>query len=90
MPTTSGSSRPRVELHYPGHPGGPLGDAIEVAIEESQFELDAAKIEVKFDAVDAASADDAKAQLAKLEKDGAAAVVLDLPAAGSLPRQRRR
>ena len=63
----------RVELAYPGHPGGPLGDAIEVAIKESQFQLDAAKLEVKFNSIDASSADDAKAQLAKLEKDGVAA-----------------
>src|SRR5688572_16505540 len=64
----------RVELEYPGHPGGPLGDAIEVALKESQFQLDAVKLEVKFDTVDATGADDAKAQLARLEKEGTAAV----------------
>ena len=70
----------RVELEFPGHPGGGLSDAIEVAIKESQFQLDAAKLEVKLDTVDATSADDAKAQLTRLEKDGVAAVILDLPA----------
>jgi ABC transporter substrate binding protein (PQQ-dependent alcohol dehydrogenase system) len=70
----------RLELRYPGHPGGRLGDAVEVALKESQFQLEAAKLDVKFDVLDASSAEDAKAQLAKLEKDGAAAVLLDLPA----------
>jgi ABC transporter substrate binding protein (PQQ-dependent alcohol dehydrogenase system) len=71
----------RLELAYPGHPGGPLADAIDVAIKESQFQLDAAKLDVKFDTIDASDADDAKARLATLEKEGAAAVLLDLPAA---------
>jgi ABC transporter substrate binding protein (PQQ-dependent alcohol dehydrogenase system) len=71
----------RVELQYAGHPGGPLGDAIEAALKESQFQLEAARLEVKLDTVDASSADDAKAQLARLEKDGVAAVLLDLPSA---------
>ena len=50
-------------------------------MKESQFQLEAAKLEVKFNTIDATSADDAKAQLAKLEKDGVAAVLIDLPAA---------
>jgi len=32
----------RVELGYPGHPGGPVQQAVEVALKESKFELDAA------------------------------------------------
>jgi ABC transporter substrate binding protein (PQQ-dependent alcohol dehydrogenase system) len=71
----------RVELAYLGQPGGPLRSGVDVAIGESQFELDAAKLQVKVEAVEAASADDAKAQAARLEKSGAAALVTDLPTA---------
>ena len=71
----------RVELAYPGQPGGPLSAAIAVAIKETQFQLDAAKLQVKLDVLDARSTDDAKSQLQALEKAGAAAVIVDLPAA---------
>ncbi len=71
----------RVELAYPTQPGGPLVQAVEVAVKESAFELDAAKLQVKVDVRSARSADDAKLQLQQLAKAGAAAVVLDLPAA---------
>ncbi|MEO6409183.1 MAG: branched-chain amino acid ABC transporter substrate-binding protein [Burkholderiaceae bacterium] len=70
----------RVELAYPGHPGGSLAQAVEMAAKESQFELDAAKLQVKVDVRSARDSDDAKSQLAQLVKAGAAAVVLDLPA----------
>ena len=71
----------RVELAYPGHPGGSLAQAVEMAAKESQFELDAAKLQIKVDVRSARDADDAKAQLAQLAKAGAAAVVLDVPGA---------
>jgi len=71
----------RVELAYPGQPGGPLTQAVEMAVKESSFELDAARLQVKLEVRSAKSADDAKALLAQLAKAGAAAVVLDLPAA---------
>jgi ABC transporter substrate binding protein (PQQ-dependent alcohol dehydrogenase system) len=71
----------RVELAYLGQPGGPLRSGVDVAIAESQFELDAAKLQVKVEAVEASSADEAKAQAARLEKAGAAALVTDLPSA---------
>jgi ABC transporter substrate binding protein (PQQ-dependent alcohol dehydrogenase system) len=70
----------RVELAYLGHPGGPVGDAVAVAIKESAFELEAAALQVKLDAGTVRDAADARAQLLRLEKAGAAAVVLDLPA----------
>lgn len=69
----------RVELAYPGQPGGALSAAIEVALGEAEFELDAAKLKVEFDTVEVESAEAAKAELVKLEKAGAAAAVLDLP-----------
>ena len=70
----------RVELGYLGQPGGPLTQSVEVAIKESQFELDAAGLQVKVDAVNARDATDAATLLQRLEKSGAAAIVLDLPA----------
>jgi ABC transporter substrate binding protein (PQQ-dependent alcohol dehydrogenase system) len=71
----------RVELAYPNQPGGPLTQAVEMALKESSFELDAAKLQVKVEVRSARSADEAKAALQQLSKAGAAAVVLDVPAA---------
>ncbi len=71
----------RVELAYPGHPGGPLTTAVEMAAKESQFELDNAKLQVKVEARAVATPEDAKAALQAFAKAGASAVVLDLPAA---------
>jgi ABC transporter substrate binding protein (PQQ-dependent alcohol dehydrogenase system) len=71
----------RVALAYPGHPGGPARDAVDMAIEESRFELEAAGLRVNVSVREATSADDASARLRELEKSGAAAALLDLPAA---------
>ncbi len=71
----------RVELAYPFQPGGPLTQAVEMAVKESAFELDVAKLQVKLEVRSARSAEDAKAMLQQLGKAGAAAVVLDVPAA---------
>jgi ABC transporter substrate binding protein (PQQ-dependent alcohol dehydrogenase system) len=70
----------RVELAYPGHPGGPLDAAIETALQEARFELDAAKLQVAFETANARSADEVRTRLQSLEKAGVAAVVIDLPA----------
>lgn len=78
----------RVALAYPGHPGGPVREAVGMAVSESQFQLDAAALRVLIDVRAARSADEASAQLRQLEKAGAAGVVLDLPAswiAGAAP-----
>ena len=74
----------RVELAYPGQPGGPLRNGVDLAIAESQFELDVAKLVPKVEAVEVKSADEARAQAQRLEKAGAAALVTDLPAAWTL------
>ncbi|SCK11600.1 ABC transporter, substrate binding protein, PQQ-dependent alcohol dehydrogenase system [Variovorax sp. HW608] len=71
----------RVALAYPGHPGGRARDAVDMAIDESRFELEAAGLRVNVGVRDAASADDASARLRELDKSGAAAALLDLPAA---------
>jgi ABC transporter substrate binding protein (PQQ-dependent alcohol dehydrogenase system) len=70
----------RVELAYPGHPGGTLNAAINVALTETRFELDAAKLQVTFEVASVRSADEVKARLQSLEKAGVAAVIVDLPA----------
>ncbi len=70
----------RVELAYPGHPGGPLDAAIETALQEARFELDAAKLQVAFEIASARSADEVRTRLQSLEKAGVAAVIIDLPA----------
>jgi ABC transporter substrate binding protein (PQQ-dependent alcohol dehydrogenase system) len=70
----------RVEYGYLGQPGGPITDAVDVALKESDYDLDTAKLQVKIDAVDVADAAATKAALQKFEKSGAAAVLLDLPA----------
>lgn len=70
----------RVELAYFGQPGGPLQQAVEMSVKESEFELDAAKLKVKVEVREARDAADARAQLQALEKAGMSAVLLDLPA----------
>lgn len=69
----------RLDLAYPGHPGGPVQQAVEVALKETRFELEAAKLDVKLETVEVRSAAEAKAAAQKLEKAGAAALLADLP-----------
>lgn len=71
--------RTRVERAYLGHPGGPAGDGVALAIDESQFELEAAQTGVALTTTPAASADAAKAAAVAAEKGGAAALIADLP-----------
>lgn len=71
----------RVALAYPGHPGGPLREAVAMAVAESRFELDLAGLQVRLEVRDARSAEEAGARLRELEKAGAGGVVLDLPGA---------
>jgi len=74
-------SASRVELAYPGQPGGPLQQAVELAIKESQFELDASRLRVVVDVRTARNAGEARTMLQQVAQAGAAGVVLDLPAA---------
>jgi ABC transporter substrate binding protein (PQQ-dependent alcohol dehydrogenase system) len=70
----------RIELAYLGHPAGPLIEAVRVAVAESDFELNAAGLKVTVAAAEARDAADARTQILRLERAGAAAIVLDLPA----------
>jgi ABC transporter substrate binding protein (PQQ-dependent alcohol dehydrogenase system) len=73
------TSAPRVELGYLGHPGGPVQQAVETALKESRFELEAAKLEVKIETVELRTSADARAAVQRLEKSGATALLADLP-----------
>jgi ABC transporter substrate binding protein (PQQ-dependent alcohol dehydrogenase system) len=72
--------RTRLERAYLGHPGGSAADGISVAVEEAQFELEAAKarIVVKTEAVAGIAQARTAAQTA--EKSGASALLVNLPA----------
>lgn len=74
----------RLELAYLGQPGGALRAGVDLAVADSRFELDAAGLEPRIEAVEVRSADDARAQAARLAQAGAAALVTDLPAAWTL------
>lgn len=71
--------RSRVERAYLGHPGGPASDGLQVAIEEGQFELEAAQTGVALTSQTAASLDAARAAAVAAEKAGAAVLLTDLP-----------
>ena len=73
--------RVRLERAYLGHPGGPLDDAVAMAIEESQFELESVGAAVNLNLVTAAGLDAARSAAAAAEKAGAAVLLVDLPAA---------
>jgi ABC transporter substrate binding protein (PQQ-dependent alcohol dehydrogenase system) len=72
--------RSRLERAYLGHPGGPLSEGLEVALEEAKFELEAAGTEVALSIAPAASIAAARAAAVAAEKAGAAVLLTDLPA----------
>jgi ABC transporter substrate binding protein (PQQ-dependent alcohol dehydrogenase system) len=72
--------RSRAERAYLGHPTGPAGDAIKVALDEGQFELDAAGAGVALDTKDVGDLAAAKAAAVAAENAGAAVLLADLPA----------
>ncbi len=74
----------RLERAYLGHPGGPAADGLQLALDDSRFELDAAGLQPALEAVEVAGADAARAAAQKAEKGGAAAIVTDLPPALTL------
>ncbi len=71
----------RGALAYPGHPGGHPDTAIAVAIDETSFELDAARLQVRSESVTVRAAADLRPVLTRLEHAGTSAVLVDLPAA---------
>jgi ABC transporter substrate binding protein (PQQ-dependent alcohol dehydrogenase system) len=73
--------RTRLERAAAGHPGGPVLDALKVALAEGQIELEGAGARLELALVPVADAAAARAAAAAAEKAGAAAVLADLPAA---------
>ena len=76
--------RARLERAYLGHTGGALSDAIDMAIEESRFELESAAGSVALSRQGANSLEAARAAAVAAEKTGATFVLTDLPAAWTL------
>lgn len=72
--------RTRVERAYLGHPTGPAADGVQMALEDGQFELDAAGAKVALESKAVAGLDAARAAAQAAEKGGAAALLADLPA----------
>ena len=75
--------RAKLERAYLGHPGGSAADALAVAVDEAQFELEATKSSVKLKTEAVPSLDAARAAALATEKAGANLLVLNLPAAWS-------
>ena len=74
-------SRARLERALPTQPGGPVADALKVALSESQAALDAAGAALALEVVEVGDAAAARSAAQKAEKAGAAALVTDLPSA---------
>ena len=71
--------RSRVERAYFGHAGGPAADGVQLALQDAQFELDAAGASVALERVAVADAPAARDAAARAQKSGVAAIVADLP-----------
>jgi ABC transporter substrate binding protein (PQQ-dependent alcohol dehydrogenase system) len=73
--------RQRVERAYLGHPTGAASEAIAMALDEAQFELEAAKTSITLKSEQVANLEAAKAVAIKAEKAGNPLLVMNLPAA---------
>ena len=72
--------RSRTERPALGHPGGPAGPGLSLAISDAKPELDADATALLIDTVRVASAAAARDAATKADKAGAAALLADLPA----------
>jgi ABC transporter substrate binding protein (PQQ-dependent alcohol dehydrogenase system) len=73
--------RQRVERAYMGHPTGAASEAIAMAFDEAQFELEAAKTAITLKTEQAFSLEAAKAAAQKAEKAGSPLLLINLPGA---------
>ena len=71
--------RTRIERAYLGHPGGRAIDGVLMAIDESQFALDAAQAAVTVATQESATLDAARNAALAAEKAGSAVLLADLP-----------
>ncbi len=72
--------RSRLERAFLGHPGGPASDGVQLALDEGQFELQAADAQVTMTQQTVATLQAARAAALAAEKSGAAVLLTDLPA----------
>lgn len=73
--------RSRLDQAILGHAGGPANEALQIALNDAKFELDAAGAKIELVTVTVADAAAARTAAAAAEKAGAAALLVDLPAA---------
>jgi ABC transporter substrate binding protein (PQQ-dependent alcohol dehydrogenase system) len=73
--------RQRVERAYLGHPLGGANEAIAMALDDAQFELEAAKATITLKPEQVSNVESAKAVAQKAEKAGAPLLLLNLPSA---------
>ena len=71
----------RVERAYLGHPLGGAGEAIAMALDDAQFELEAAKTTITLKQEQVINAEAAKTAAQKAEKTGAPLLLVNLPGA---------
>ena len=72
--------RSRLERAFLGHPGGPASDGVQVALDEGEFELQAADAAVALTKLTAGTLEAARAAAQAAERAGAAVLLADLPA----------
>jgi ABC transporter substrate binding protein (PQQ-dependent alcohol dehydrogenase system) len=72
--------RTRLERAYLGHPGGSAAEGVMVALDEAQFELEAAKAKVVLKTDAAAGVAEARTAAQSAEKNGASVLLVNLPA----------
>ncbi|WP_236580574.1 branched-chain amino acid ABC transporter substrate-binding protein [Rubrivivax sp. A210] len=72
--------RNRLERGYLGQRGGPLADALKIALAEGKPELESVGARIDLEITEVADAAGARAAAAKAEAAGTAALVADLPA----------
>ena len=73
--------RSRLERAYLGHVGGSASDGVAVALDEAQFELEAAKLAITVKTEPVATIEAARLAAQKIEKSGAPLLLVNLPAA---------
>jgi len=72
--------RSRLERAFLGHPGGPASDGVQVALDEGEFELQAADAAVALTKLSAGTLEAARAAAQAAERAGAAVLLADIPA----------
>jgi ABC transporter substrate binding protein (PQQ-dependent alcohol dehydrogenase system) len=72
--------RTRLERAYLGHPGGPPSEGVALALDEAEFELKAAKVDVRLDIVPVAGSEEARAAASRADKTGTKILLSNLPA----------